>query len=999
MLTGSLVDLFEDQWLGAVDAAREQQVDLVCFVGRELEDPRGFGAQANAIYDLVDPQRLDGLIVWTTTLGLFVGPERLDEFCRRFEPLPIISVEQVLAGSPSLLMDNRQGMFDAISHLIETHDLRRIGFVRGPDQHAGAQERYQGYLDALTAHELPHDPALVSPPAPFWNPAAAIEMVEKLLAEGTPPDAIGAANDDLARGVLSALQARSLRVPEDVAVVGFDDSMNILHHDLGLESSDSAGDVSLEREVTVRATTLPLTTVRAPFHGLGGRAVDMLVNLLRGEPVAEVESIPTELVVRRSCGCFSAAVRLAQRVQIPPHAASEREQVVAEMEEALGSERALVPDWPGRLLEAYLAALDGETNAFLNGLAELARTSMRAGASAEDWWRVLFALRRRTLPQLAPEVVPRADELWLRVQFLLGEVGEQLAAYRRLVAEKRDQVVRQGGQRLISAADVGQLAEALAEELPHLGIPSCYLAAYVPGTDRASSRALLVVDHDRRGPIDPDEMIFASAQLVPGGLDRPEPYSLVAVPLYFRDEQLGFAVLEVGPRIGWIYEALQEQVSSALRAVLLLEELEHSRERLEGRVAERTAELARANETLTEQFLERERAEQTRIALEAQLRQAQKMEAIGRLAGGIAHDFNNVLVVINGYTDLLLRQVDPDEPMRADLEQILHAGERAATLTRRLLAFSRQQVLLPTVVSLNEVIANVEVMLERLISEDVELETKLSPTLAPVRVDVGQMEQILLNLAVNARDAMPDGGRLTIETENVDLDEGYAREHLGVEAGPHVTMRVRDTGFGMDSATRARLFEPFFTTKPIGQGSGLGLSTVFGIVQQSGGHVAVRSEPGRGTTFEIYLPQALESADGAAPETQAIPPELRGSETILLVEDDPGVRGATRRFLEEHGYRVLEAIDGDDALRVSGEHEGPVDLMITDVVMPGMSGRELVEAVTRSRPETPALYVSGYTDSGALVPETAPALLQKPFTADDLARKVRELLDLRSSAS
>src|SRR5439155_5245773 len=184
MLTGSLVDLFEDQWLGAVDAAREQQVDLVCFVGRELEDPRGFGAQANAIYDLVDPQRLDGLIVWTTTLGLFVGPERLDEFCRRFEPLPIISVEQVLAGSPSLLMDNRHGMFDAISHLIETHDLRRIGFVRGPDQHAGAQERYQGYLDALTAHELPHDPALVSPPAPFWNPAAAIEMVEKLLAEG-----------------------------------------------------------------------------------------------------------------------------------------------------------------------------------------------------------------------------------------------------------------------------------------------------------------------------------------------------------------------------------------------------------------------------------------------------------------------------------------------------------------------------------------------------------------------------------------------------------------------------------------------------------------------------------------------------------------------------------------------------------------------------------------------------------------------------------------------
>jgi two-component system cell cycle sensor histidine kinase/response regulator CckA len=419
--------------------------------------------------------------------------------------------------------------------------------------------------------------------------------------------------------------------------------------------------------------------------------------------------------------------------------------------------------------------------------------------------------------------------------------------------------------------------------------------------------------------------------------------------------------------------------------------LARARDELEERVAVRTAELAKANEGLTEQIIERERAEAAQVRLEAQLRQAQKMETVGRLAAGIAHDFNNMLTVINGFSELLLQKID--DGASDDLEQIRYAGGRAADLTRRLLAFSRQQVLQPRVLNLNDVLTNFEAILQHVIGEDVALATILEPSLAPVRVDAGQIEQLILNLALNARDAMPDGGGLTIETANVDLDQDYVALHIGVKAGPHVVMRVRDTGVGMEADTQARLFEPFFTTKPAGQGTGLGLATVFGIVQQSGGHLAINTAPGQGTTFAIYLPQSSLMVHEAAQPASA-PSSLGGSETILLVEDEPGVRGASRRCLEEHGYRVLEAADGGEALRVCERHDGPVDLVITDVVMPGMGGPELVEHMTRIRPQTPVVYVSGYVDSALRRAELADAPLpQKPFSADALAHMVRQTLD------
>lgn len=403
----------------------------------------------------------------------------------------------------------------------------------------------------------------------------------------------------------------------------------------------------------------------------------------------------------------------------------------------------------------------------------------------------------------------------------------------------------------------------------------------------------------------------------------------------------------------------------------------------------------RAKLVLSSDVTRRKQTEEALRVSEEQLRQSQKMEAVGKLAGGVAHDFNNLITVINGHTDLSLRRLKPDDVLYRKLETIKEAGERAASLTRQLLAFSRKQILQPKVLDLNQVIVETNKMLQRLIGEDIDLLIGLTPDLGKVKADPGQIEQVLMNLSVNARDAMSKGGKLTIETANVYLDGGYTSRHLSVSPGHYVMLAVSDTGCGMEAETQAHIFEPFFTTKEVGKGTGLGLSTVYGIVRQSGGNIWVYSELNQGTTFKIYLPcvdSPTELFKTSIAETDA----PTGTETVLLVEDEELVRDMTREILLESGYQVLEAKHGHDALLVAEQYRGPIHLMLSDVVMPRMSGRELAEKLLPLRSEMKVLYMSGYTDDAIVhhgVLDEGMAFIEKPFTPKALARKLHEVLN------
>lgn len=425
-----------------------------------------------------------------------------------------------------------------------------------------------------------------------------------------------------------------------------------------------------------------------------------------------------------------------------------------------------------------------------------------------------------------------------------------------------------------------------------------------------------------------------------------------------------------------LLQSLADTTAIAIDNVQLIEELKL-----------RAEESARLLDQFRQEVTKRE-------IVEEQLRQSQKMEAVGRLAGGIAHDFNNLLMVISGYSDMTIEQAKDNPELRNQIEQIRQAAARAASLTHQLLAFSRKQILQPVVLDLNTVVGQMDRMLRRLIGENIDLITRLHPDIDPVKFDPGQIEQIVMNLVVNARDAMPQGGKLTIETANIELDEEYVRMHADAHPGPHVMIAVTDTGTGMDAETMAKIFEPFFTTKERGKGTGLGLATVYGIVKQSGGCIWVYSEPGCGTSFKVYLPstdrQAVSAVQPAAKETA-----VRGTETILLVEDDESVRRLTRTVLESNGYRVLATGDADEAVRICTRHDEEIHLLLTDVIMPKMNGRQLADQITSLRPALKVVYMSGYTDNaivhhGVLDPGTA--FIEKPIAPKVLLEKIRKFL-------
>jgi two-component system cell cycle sensor histidine kinase/response regulator CckA len=476
---------------------------------------------------------------------------------------------------------------------------------------------------------------------------------------------------------------------------------------------------------------------------------------------------------------------------------------------------------------------------------------------------------------------------------------------------------------------------------------------------------------------------------------------------YSRDEILQMRISDVVPRhyLDQIHTRLKEKLADHSLTIYECEAIRKDGSRVPIEVSSRLIYengVPVAVQGSARDITERKRAEEALRASQLQLQQSQKLEAIGQLAGGVAHDFNNMLTAIMGYTDLSLRRVGLENPIRRNLEETKKAAERAASLVRQLLAFSRKQILEPKVLDLNEVVKDMQKMLTRLIGENIKLATRLETDLGSVKADPCQVEQIIVNLVVNARYAMPRGGRVTIETANISLDAQTAAKHVAVIPGEYVMLAVSDTGNGMDQETQARIFEPFFTTKEVGKGTGLGLSTVYGIVKQSGGNIWVYSEPGFGTVFKVYLPRIDDAtANNIAKQAQESNAP-RGTETILLVEDEDVVRGLTRKILMQAGYNVLDARSGDEAIRLCATHAGPIDLLLTDVVMPEVSGKEVADRLLELRPTTRVLFMSGYTDEAIVqhgVLDTNVKFIQKPFTWVGLTKKVREVLNRKTSLS
>ena len=617
--------------------------------------------------------------------------------------------------------------------------------------------------------------------------------------------------------------------------------------------------------------------------------------------------------------------------------------------------------------------------------------TMRAALEGKAWDLVISDWSMPNFTAPAALAVLKATGLDLPFISVSGTIGEDTAV----------EAMRAGAHDYVLKDKLGRLAPAVERELRECRERGARRVAEVAlreseGRFRrlADSGIIGIVTADLDGPI----LEANDTYLAMVGFSREEMahgavrWNDLTPPEYAAlGERAGKQLVESGVAAPWETETFRKDGSrvSILVGAALLEYPKSI-----AFIADLT-ERRRAEQDTKREQAARERAEESLRQSQEQLRQAQKMEAVGRLAGGVAHDFNNVLSVIMSYGELLLGDLKPADPMRACVEEIHKAGARAAGLTKQLLMLSRQQVVAPRVIELHEVLASMDKMLQRILGEDVELVSV--PPKAPagrIKADPSHIEQVILNLVVNARDAMPTGGKLTIETANVVLDQDYALSHLPAKAGPHVMLAVSDTGIGMDRETQARIFEPFFTTKEVGRGTGLGLSTVFGIVQQSGGHIWVYSEPGKGTTFKVYLPRVDADLDVARP--MAAPATLRGTETILLVEDEEQVRAIVLNILRRQGYRVLEARNAGEALLHSEGHGGTIDLLLSDVVMPQMSGPALAKRLAGARPDMKVLCMSGYTDDSIVrhgVLESGVAFLQKPVTPASLATKVREVLD------
>ena len=810
-------------WPGIADAAEQHDLNYICFPGGGLRVSEGFEAQRNVIYDLIDPQRLDGLITWSSAIGGALAPTEVAEFHQRYQPLPMISLAQIVEGVPTVAIDSYTGMREAIVHLIEVHGFRKLAFIRGPANHFFAQERYRAYTDVLGEYGIPFVPELVTRPM-TWEAgvdAAQLLLDEAQLRPGLDFEAVVAVSDLMALSAIRVFQTRGIQIPQDVAFAGFNDSLE------------------------ARLFTPPLTSVVMPFYEQSVRAVTELLARLSGAPLPDQVTLPSKLIVRQSCGCPSEAVLQAALGSFTPRAEDFAQTSAASKTEFLSElaadavSRTLAPR-AEKLFDALRAdLLDGSQRRFLAELAAVLEAAARHGVEVSVWQDTVSLLRRCVLPMLNQGQHVQAEDLFGQARVLIGEAAQRTQAYRQLQAERQSDMLREIGQALITAFNIEKLADVLAERLPALGIASCYVAVYEnPALSLERARLVLAYTEQGRVPLEPGGRSFAARELAPADvLPADRRYSFMLEPLYFREEQIGFALFEIGPRDSAIYEVLRGHISSALKGALLF------REALQARLVA-------------------EKADQIKT----------------RLLTNVSHELRTPLNIILGYTRNALLASQPDgfllpPAVLNDLRHIHSSAEHQLRVINDLLDLSRAEI--------DELDLYLELIDPRPLLEEafhsladaadpargIAWQLQLPDRLPWLNADAVRLRQTLLNLLSNAR-KFTERGSIT----------------LGADvAPPYLHIWVSDTGVGIPLDQQDHIFEPFITAEhdrqvgvpsqmgvpPQVGGIGLGLSITRHLVILHGGSISVESEPGQGSTFHIYLPLPRLSEQAALPTTTA----------------------------------------------------------------------------------------------------------------------------------
>ncbi|MBN1977275.1 MAG: substrate-binding domain-containing protein [Anaerolineae bacterium] len=847
-------------WLGVANAARRRDANLVCFVGERLRDPNGFIAQANVLYDLVDPSCIDGLVIWTSTIGLYVDHQEILDFIASYHPLPRVSLGTVVEDIPSIQVESYQGIRGVMTHLIEVHGCRRLAFIRGPEHHPYARERYRAYTDALAEYDLPIDSDLIAPPSDWYTGQEMTRLLldERGLQPGIDFDALVTASDLFALRALEVFQARGIQVPKDVAVTGFNDMLE------------------------GRAVTPPLTSVAAPFYRQGEQALDMMLAMLEGAQVPDHIVLPARLVVRQSCGCADSAVVQAKVRRIEGRgdhyptetipeiiSAARRETLISEMAQAAQTGAVkLNPNWAAQLVDAFANEIEHKVaGGFLAALERILAQAATVDGEAFVWQNAISALRRHVISYpTESETSYRIENLLQQARVLISEATQRNQLYQEVQARHYNQVLRTIGQALIATFDMAKLRDILTKQLPALGIPSCYLSLY-ENPQAPTEKARLILAYDHNGQIELDDKRFPSEQLAPPGLlAREKRYTMVVTSLYFEENQLGFALFEMGPSDGATYGTLRGQISSALRGALLLQERQRAEQalaqayaRVEEEVEERTRELqqeiverTRAEEEL-QHYRERleELVEERTLELEkaqAELVRQERLSALGQLTATVAHEIRNPLGTVRTSVFSISDAIARNEMGR--IERALKLAERnivrCDAIITELLDFTRDRVLQKSPTQIEAWLDRLldEALDQRAIPESIALVKELNASVE-VPVDSEHLRRAVINVVENAVDAMREKGpfegknRLTVSTQVTD-----SRLEIGIS----------DTGCGIPEEVMNRVFEPLFSTKSFGVG--LGLSIVKSIMEQHGGGIEISSQAGKGTTVTLWLPMS-----------------------------------------------------------------------------------------------------------------------------------------------